>query len=81
MVASAAGYWRDRFALSLDLRSKPDLRSLFERRSSINFRSSWDRVSAPPLRRSLPDRRSWLARLLSLVIAASPLATHNRNGR
>jgi len=58
--------------LLLDLLSKPDRRSLFERRSPINRRSWSDRVSMP-LRRSLADRRSSLDRLSSLAIANSPL--------
>jgi hypothetical protein len=74
----------DTLSLLLDLLSKPDRRSLFERRSPINRRSlferrspinrrSWsDRVSMP-LRRSLADRRSSLDRLSSLAIANSPL--------
>jgi hypothetical protein len=50
------GYFGDTFGLLLDLRSKPDRRSLFERRSSLD-------------------------RLSSLVIAAFPFVTQNREGR
>jgi len=68
----------DPSALLLDPRSKPDRRSLFERRSPLNRRSSSDRVSTL-LRRSLPDRRPALNRLSSMIIATSPLVTLNTN--
>ena len=53
-----------------DRRSKPDLRSVAERRSPSSFLSSWVRLSVP-LRRSLSERRSTLDRLF-IAMAVSP---------
>jgi hypothetical protein len=56
---------------ALDRRSDPDRRSLFDRRSPINFFSASDRVSTP-LRRSLLERLSAFSRLIASRIAKSP---------